>query len=104
MQHLNLRGMTQEITGGTDPGSAALTRRGYIYTDRSTYQAGETLHFRGIIRDVKDGAYFVPEGREYLVRVLGWEAANRRAVDAALRAIRAAANPRAPSHPCPSHG
>ena len=73
MQRLNLLGMTQEITGGEDPSAGALTRRGYLYTDRGTYRAGETVHFRGIIRDVKDGAYFVPEGRAYLVRVLSEE-------------------------------
>jgi uncharacterized protein YfaS (alpha-2-macroglobulin family)/TolA-binding protein len=73
MQRLNLRGMTQEVTEGGDSASGTLTRRGHLYTDRGTYRAGETVHFRGIIRDVKDGAYFVPEGRAYLVRVLGDE-------------------------------
>ena len=34
--------------------------------------------------------------RKYLLRVLGWDAASRRAVDAAFRTIRAAANQRAP--------
>ncbi len=71
MQRLNLVGMTQEITGGDDPSGGVLTRRGHIYTDRSAYRAGETVHFRGIVRDVKDGAYFVPEGRAFTVRVTG---------------------------------
>ena len=73
MQRLNLVGMTQEITGGDDPTAGSITRRGYLYTDRGTYRAGETVHFRGIIRDVKDGAYLVPEGRGFLVRVLSEE-------------------------------
>jgi len=73
MQRLNLTGMTQEITGGDDPFAGSITRRGYLYTDRGTYRAGETVHFRGIIRDVKDGAYTVPEGRGFLVRVRGDE-------------------------------
>jgi hypothetical protein len=63
---LNLRGMTQEITGGsTDRESVALSARGFIYTDRPAYSAGEVLHFRGLFREVKDGSFFVPEGVEH---------------------------------------
>lgn len=70
IQRLNLRGMTQEITGGgTDRESVALSRRGYIYTDKSAYRAGDAVHFRGIIRDVQDGAYSVPVGREYQISI-----------------------------------
>ncbi len=49
--------------------STGLSRRGYIYTDKSAYQPGETVAIRGIIRDVKDGSYIVPEKREYTVRI-----------------------------------
>ena len=49
--------------------STGLSRRGYIYTDKSTYQRGESVAVRGIIRDVKDGSYIVPEDRDYSVRV-----------------------------------
>lgn len=49
--------------------STGLSRRGYISTDKSTYQQGETVAIRGIIRDVKDGSYIVPEKREYIVRI-----------------------------------
>jgi uncharacterized protein YfaS (alpha-2-macroglobulin family)/tetratricopeptide (TPR) repeat protein len=70
IQRLNLRGMTQEITGGsTDRESVALSRRGYLYTDKSAYRAGDAIHFRGIIRDVQDGAYSVPVGREYQISI-----------------------------------
>lgn len=70
IQRLNLRGMTQEITGGsTDRESVALSRRGYLYTDKSAYRAGDAVHFRGIIRDVQDGAYSVPVGREYQISI-----------------------------------
>lgn len=70
IQRLNLRGMTQEITGGsTDRESVALSRRGHLYTDKSAYRAGDAVHFRGIIRDVQDGAYSVPVGREYQISI-----------------------------------
>ena len=49
--------------------SIGLSRRGYIYTDKSAYQRGETVAVRGIIRDVKDGSYIVPEKGEYTVRI-----------------------------------
>ena len=49
--------------------STGLSRRGYIYTDKSAYQQGEAVAVRGIIRDVKDGSYIVPEKREYTVRI-----------------------------------
>ncbi len=70
IQRLNLRGMTQEITGGsTDREDVALSRRGFLYTDKSAYRAGDAVHFRGIIRDVQDGAYSVPVGREYNISI-----------------------------------
>ncbi|MDZ4405835.1 MG2 domain-containing protein [Prosthecobacter sp.] len=70
IQRLNLRGMTQEITGGsTDRDSVVLSRRGFIYTDKPAYRAGDAVHFRGIIREVQDGAYSVPVGREYNISI-----------------------------------
>lgn len=50
--------------------SAGLSARGYIYTEKPTYRPGETVHIRGIIRDVKDGSYVVPKGKKYVVRIL----------------------------------
>lgn len=49
--------------------STGLSRRGYIYTDKSAYQQGEAVAVRGIIRDVQDGSYIVPEMRQYTVRI-----------------------------------
>ncbi|WP_395739692.1 MG2 domain-containing protein [Prosthecobacter sp.] len=74
IQQIDLRGMTQEITGGdTDRSSVALSRRGFIYTDKPVYRAGDSVHFRGIIRDVQDGAYSVPVGREYDISITDFE-------------------------------
>lgn len=49
--------------------STGLSRRGYIYTDKSAYQQGEAVAVRGVIRDVEDGSYVVPEDRDYTVRI-----------------------------------
>ncbi len=49
--------------------SSGLSRRGYIYTDKSAYQPGESAAIRGIIREVADGSYVVPEHRDYTVRI-----------------------------------
>ncbi len=40
-----------------------LAPKGYVYTDRPAYRPGQTVHVRGIIRDVKDGAYVASGGR-----------------------------------------
>lgn len=50
--------------------SKGLTPRGYIYTDRPAYRPGERLSMRGIIRDVSNGAYVVPDGAPYNVSVI----------------------------------
>ena len=61
-----------------DCSSAPASRRKGICTPTVRYQPGETVKLRGIIRDVKDGAY--GEGKAYLVSVtdaagrLIWEA------------------------------
>jgi tetratricopeptide (TPR) repeat protein len=49
--------------------STGLSRRGYIYTDKSAYQQGESVSVRGVIREVKDGSYIVPAKRDYIVRI-----------------------------------
>ncbi len=49
--------------------STGLSRRGYLYTDKSAYQQGDTVAIRGVIRDVQDGSYIVPDKREYTVRI-----------------------------------
>lgn len=50
--------------------SKGLTPRGYIYTDRPAYRPGERVSMRGIIRDVSNGAYVVPDGTPYNVSVI----------------------------------
>ena len=49
--------------------SKPLAARGYIYTDRPTYQPGQDVKFRGIIRDVAEGQYVAPAGKAYMVTV-----------------------------------
>ncbi len=40
--------------------STGLGARGYVYTDRSTYRAGDAVNIRGVLREVKDGQYALP--------------------------------------------
>lgn len=49
--------------------SSGLTAKGYIYTDRPAYRPGETVSLRGILRDVRDTAYAIPENSEFKVGV-----------------------------------
>lgn len=49
--------------------STGLVPKGYIYTDRPAYRPGQTVHVRGIIRHVKDGAYVAPQNEPYLISV-----------------------------------
>lgn len=44
-----------------------LQPRGLIYSDRSAYQPGQTVHWRAILRTVKDGAYFIDDSDTYRV-------------------------------------
>lgn len=48
--------------------SAGLTAKGYLYTDRPAYMPGETVAVRGVLRDVKNGSYAVPEEADFQVR------------------------------------
>jgi len=50
--------------------SKGLSPRGYLYTDRPAYRPGQKVSIRGIIRDTKDGAYFVSAGATYKLSVL----------------------------------
>lgn len=50
--------------------SQGLSAKGYLYTDRPAYQPGQTVKFRGILRNVKDGAYVAPAGDKYDVSIL----------------------------------
>ncbi|KAB2859532.1 MAG: hypothetical protein F9K46_11050, partial [Anaerolineae bacterium] len=49
--------------GGEPP-----TRTGYVYTDRPIYRPGETLYFRGVIRNKDDMTYSVPNVRSVTVQ------------------------------------
>ncbi|MFO1523082.1 MAG: MG2 domain-containing protein [Kiritimatiellia bacterium] len=49
--------------------SSGLTAKGYLYTDRPVYQPGETVSLRGILREVRDTAYAVPENSEFKVGI-----------------------------------
>ncbi|MEQ8676741.1 MAG: alpha-2-macroglobulin family protein [Aggregatilineales bacterium] len=48
---------SDQVNIGTDT-------RGYLYTDRPIYGAGETVYFRGILRDQDDVTYSPPELNE----------------------------------------
>ena len=50
--------------------STGLTARGYIYTDRPAYRPGHTVQIRGVIRNVADGSYVVPDGETYKISVI----------------------------------
>ncbi|MBI2192793.1 MAG: tetratricopeptide repeat protein [Planctomycetes bacterium] len=49
--------------------SRGLSPKGYLYTDRPAYRPGQRVSFRGIIRDVVNGAYAVPQAAVFLVQV-----------------------------------
>jgi hypothetical protein len=52
-----------------------LTDRGYLYTDRPAYRAGDLVHVRGCVRQVSDDRYTVPTGRKY--RLQAFDPRNR---------------------------
>ena len=49
--------------------SSGLTAKGYLYTDRPAYLPGETVSLRGILREVRNTAYAVPENSEFKVSI-----------------------------------
>lgn len=60
---------TNRISIGNMRFSSGLSRQGYIYTDKSAYRPNEKVAIRGIIRDVHQGSYIVPDERGYVVKV-----------------------------------
>ncbi len=48
--------------------SSGLKAKGYLYTDRPAYLPGETVSMRGVLRDVKNDAYIIPESADYKIR------------------------------------
>ena len=49
--------------------SSGLSPKGYIYTDRTAYQPGQTVALKGIVRHVVQGSYEAPEGAKYTLDV-----------------------------------
>jgi uncharacterized protein YfaS (alpha-2-macroglobulin family) len=43
------------------------TQQGYLYTDRPLYRPGQTVYFRGVLRDREDMAYSVPNQQSVYV-------------------------------------
>lgn len=48
--------------------STGLTAKGFLYTDRPVYLPGETVSMRGVLRDVRDSAYAIPEDANFKIR------------------------------------
>jgi uncharacterized protein YfaS (alpha-2-macroglobulin family)/tetratricopeptide (TPR) repeat protein len=46
-----------------------LADKGYIYTDRPAYRAGQIVHLRGCLRHAVDDAYTVEEAKKYTLEV-----------------------------------
>lgn len=49
--------------------SEGLADKGYIYTDRPAYRAGQMVHVRGVIRRVAGDKYAIEENKPFEVRV-----------------------------------
>ncbi|MEM7012616.1 MAG: MG2 domain-containing protein, partial [Verrucomicrobiota bacterium] len=80
IKRLNIVGMTQEITGGyTKDEYATLSKKGFLYTSKEAYKPGEKVNLRGILRDVLDGSYVVPDNKNVIATLndpngrLAWE-------------------------------
>ncbi len=50
--------------------TSGLTPKGYIYTARTAYRPGETVDFRGVLRDVDERGYIVPAPGAFAVAIL----------------------------------
>lgn len=63
--------MASNVVGLEGIGVAkGLADRGYVYTDRPAYRAGQQVNVRGCIRRVSDDAYVVDKGKKYTLEVL----------------------------------
>ncbi len=49
--------------------ATGLSERGYIFTDRPAYRAGQLVHVRGIVRTVADDRFVVEAGKKYHLEV-----------------------------------
>ena len=49
--------------------SVGLTERGYVYTDRPAYRAGQVVHVRGVVRTVQADRFTIEAGKKYHLEV-----------------------------------
>ncbi|KAB2643060.1 MAG: tetratricopeptide repeat protein [Verrucomicrobia bacterium] len=49
--------------------TTGLSAKGYLYTDRPVYQPGESVALRGILRELRNAAYAVPENSEFKLSI-----------------------------------
>lgn len=49
--------------------SVGLAERGYIYSDRPAYRAGQMVHVRGIIRKAADDRFVIEQGKKYHLEI-----------------------------------
>ncbi len=49
--------------------ATGLTAKGYVFTDRPTYQPGQVVRIKGIVREVKEGLYILPAAEGYSLDV-----------------------------------
>ncbi|MBN1258762.1 Ig-like domain-containing protein [Candidatus Peregrinibacteria bacterium] len=60
-------GVSEDIRGASQPD---MRLDSYIYTERSLYRAGDTVHYKAILRlRDRNGVYQVPKGKQALVMV-----------------------------------
>ena len=52
-----------------------LSDKGYLYTDRPAYRAGQLVHIRGVVRAAQGDAYIIEKDKQYTVDV--YDARNR---------------------------
>ena len=58
---------------GIDSGSSVeVAQTSYLYTDRPLYRPGDTVYFRGILREQNYGRYALPQNRTVQVAVESW--------------------------------
>jgi uncharacterized protein YfaS (alpha-2-macroglobulin family) len=57
-------------TFGIDYDPSPSKAKVYLYTDRPIYRPGQTVHFRGVLRDVDDARYAMPSTRSIEVKLL----------------------------------
>lgn len=50
--------------------ASGLSPRGFIHTSQPAYRPGQVVQARGVIREVRDGAYHAPHGAEWVVAVM----------------------------------